>query len=360
MVMPGRSYSAASQYRYGFNRKENDKDISEGGQDYGMRIYDARLGRFLSVDPLTGKFAYFSPYSFSGNSPIKFIDLDGAEPKGNAADYVDYIDPITNKRWGGVYNVPALGIADLRCIYDAASKQWWTIGKPQANSDPNLYYWKGDPNLIKKGSGNFEVYETNEQRQARLAKNDRNLYYAIVGPIVAIPAIIVAGFGIAGVSLESAGSFLMDKAATLYYTYWRYAATIGAIGKTTAAILDESGGVAMQEASLAKASIKYAFGFENNARQLAAEINGSHLMDFKGDWKSEFLNIINDKTKDIHFNLKDIEGSLYSNIVNPGRSSTNWELNALYQNKEAFERTIFHVGEKTYTGSQVFEAPINN
>lgn len=42
-------------YRYGFNGKENDNDVKgiEGSQqDYGMRIYDPRLGRFLSVDPV--------------------------------------------------------------------------------------------------------------------------------------------------------------------------------------------------------------------------------------------------------------------------------------------------------------------
>lgn len=50
-------------------------------QDYGMRIYDPRVGRFLSSDPLTKKFPYYTPYQFAGNMPIAAIDLDGAEPK---------------------------------------------------------------------------------------------------------------------------------------------------------------------------------------------------------------------------------------------------------------------------------------
>ncbi len=66
-------------YRYGFNGKENDKDISEGGQDYGMRIYDSRLGRFLSVDPLTKSYPMLTPYQFASNSPIQNVDLDGKE-----------------------------------------------------------------------------------------------------------------------------------------------------------------------------------------------------------------------------------------------------------------------------------------
>ena len=75
--MPGRKYSAGSGYRYGFNGKENDKDISKGGQDYGMRVYDTRLGRFLSVDPFAKQFQSSTPYNFAGNSPISLIDYEG-------------------------------------------------------------------------------------------------------------------------------------------------------------------------------------------------------------------------------------------------------------------------------------------
>jgi len=79
MVLQGRSFAAGSQYRYGFNGKENDKEISEGGQDYGMRIYDNRLGRFLSVDPITKTYPQLTPYQFASNTPIQAIDLDGME-----------------------------------------------------------------------------------------------------------------------------------------------------------------------------------------------------------------------------------------------------------------------------------------
>jgi RHS repeat-associated protein len=80
--MPGRTYRATTSYRYGFNGKENDNEVKgvEGSQqDYGMRIYDPRLGRFLSVDPLAYSFPYFTPYQFSGNMPIAAVDLDGLE-----------------------------------------------------------------------------------------------------------------------------------------------------------------------------------------------------------------------------------------------------------------------------------------
>ena len=85
MQTPGRSFDAAGStaYRYGFNGKENDNEVKGEGnqQDYGMRIYDPRMGRFLSVDPLTKSFAMLTPYQFASNSPAANIDLDGNEAK---------------------------------------------------------------------------------------------------------------------------------------------------------------------------------------------------------------------------------------------------------------------------------------
>jgi len=82
MQMPGRTYAQGnSSYRYGFNGKENDNEVKGQGnqQDYGMRIYDPRVGRFLSVDPLQKDFADLSPYQFSENDVIRSTDLDGLE-----------------------------------------------------------------------------------------------------------------------------------------------------------------------------------------------------------------------------------------------------------------------------------------
>jgi RHS repeat-associated protein len=81
MGLPGRKFSATTGYRYGFNGKENDNEVKGEGdqQDYGMRVYDPRLGRFLSVDPLTKKFPWLTSYQYASNSPIWAIDIDGLE-----------------------------------------------------------------------------------------------------------------------------------------------------------------------------------------------------------------------------------------------------------------------------------------
>jgi len=48
MVMPNRSWTAASAegYRFGFNRKEEDGEIKgeKNSCDFGGRIYDPKLG----------------------------------------------------------------------------------------------------------------------------------------------------------------------------------------------------------------------------------------------------------------------------------------------------------------------------
>jgi RHS repeat-associated protein len=81
MLMPGRSFSDSGLYRYGFNGKENDVEVKgDGAQyDYGFKIYDPRIGKFLSVDPLTKSFPTLTPYQFSNNTPIASADLDGLE-----------------------------------------------------------------------------------------------------------------------------------------------------------------------------------------------------------------------------------------------------------------------------------------
>ena len=81
--MPGRQFTAGNGYRYGFNGKENDNEVKGHGgqQDYGFRIYDTRVGRFLSIDPFTQSYPWYTPYQFAGNMPIWAIDLDGGEEK---------------------------------------------------------------------------------------------------------------------------------------------------------------------------------------------------------------------------------------------------------------------------------------
>jgi len=163
-LMPGRTYHAGDKYRYGFNGKENDNEVKGEGnqQDYGMRIYDPRLGRFLSVDPLTKNYPWNSTYAFAENSPVKFIDLDGLEK----------FDPVAKQPTGITYlskaTIPIGGIVDeehfikagnyrLHGVTSNDGKQWWLARKSTSRGYQDDYIVGADAvGLFRKYSGHLD------------------------------------------------------------------------------------------------------------------------------------------------------------------------------------------------------------
>ncbi len=54
--------------------------------DYGFRIYNPGIARFLSVDPLTKDYAAWSPYNYVMGNPISLIDPDGRSVESTHTD----------------------------------------------------------------------------------------------------------------------------------------------------------------------------------------------------------------------------------------------------------------------------------
>lgn len=71
-----------SDYRFGFNGMEKDDEVKGNGNslDFGARIYDPRVGAFLSLDPRMREFAAMSPYIYAADNPIYYVDEDGEGP----------------------------------------------------------------------------------------------------------------------------------------------------------------------------------------------------------------------------------------------------------------------------------------
>jgi RHS repeat-associated protein len=135
-VMPERVWTDEDRgYRYGFNGKETDSET--GLQDYGFRIYNSSLGRFLSVDPLSPQYPWYTPYQFAGNKVIIAIDVDGLEEfvvivtlsnDGKTTQKrIDYINTDVNK------NLTATRNQDGTIVYQPTSPS----GIKERSTDPN-------------------------------------------------------------------------------------------------------------------------------------------------------------------------------------------------------------------------------
>ncbi len=80
MTEPGRSYSAGN-YRYGYTGHEKENNLSDGVYTTEYRLYDARLGRWLSVDPMFAKYSGISSYNYCAGDPIRYKDKCGDDRK---------------------------------------------------------------------------------------------------------------------------------------------------------------------------------------------------------------------------------------------------------------------------------------
>ncbi len=77
MVMPGRDEQEANRYRYAFQGQEKDQDTEM--EAFELRLWDSRIGRWLTTDPYR---VHASPYLGMANNPVSTIDPDGGCPEG--------------------------------------------------------------------------------------------------------------------------------------------------------------------------------------------------------------------------------------------------------------------------------------
>ena len=74
------SFGSYAKKRYRFCGKE--KDDESGMYYYGARYYSPWLCRFISVDPLAGKYVFQSPYVYADDNPINKMDYNGEGTEG--------------------------------------------------------------------------------------------------------------------------------------------------------------------------------------------------------------------------------------------------------------------------------------
>ena len=69
--------SSGNVQPYKYNGKELDVKKGLNWYDYGARHYDAALGRFTTVDPLSERYYSIGMYAYCNNNPVRYIDPTG-------------------------------------------------------------------------------------------------------------------------------------------------------------------------------------------------------------------------------------------------------------------------------------------
>ncbi len=84
--LPGLSYVVGTKrYRYGYQGQYAEHDEETGFESFELRLYNSRVGRWMSYDPY-GQFS--SPYVGMGNNPVSQVDPDGGLSLGGPKAFV--------------------------------------------------------------------------------------------------------------------------------------------------------------------------------------------------------------------------------------------------------------------------------
>jgi hypothetical protein len=130
-----------------------------------MRIYDPRVGRFFSMDPISENYPELTPFQFASNNPIESIDIDGLEkgkPQGQENPFTYFERVMDNLQAGLEKKYHNLEAAALRA--DAKNEGFKSLNKVVVRIMKNPF--QADRNLSE-----------NVRKQANEAVNDGLTYF---------------------------------------------------------------------------------------------------------------------------------------------------------------------------------------
>jgi len=75
----GNTYPTTSSNRWKYNGKETQTTGDVNWLDYGARMYDEVIGRWIKPDPMSEKYYGSSVYAYCKNNPLEFVDPTGMD-----------------------------------------------------------------------------------------------------------------------------------------------------------------------------------------------------------------------------------------------------------------------------------------